>query len=394
MRAVRVPRPPVPTIHPTLIEYRVRWSGTSVSPLRARVLPHTLHYIAYSAHEIPSASYQTLYHTTHPHANVVHSTRDPPPTHHSSSLHTHTLTPMSPSPSLLIQAGHSAAYPPHLPGGGGAAGEADWTAQLAARIADYLKASPAPPHQLPTVTIVGSWAYYLPGPTPGAPSVIHIAPPPPEALQDYTLFISLHYNGSTAPNTSGCNAGRALNDPAHAKADEFIALWRQIYPELTGIPLDPTVPISPNVQYYYAFADTSPSTPGTLIEHGYGPLGQGDHDILYNDIDLIAQADVSAICAFLKIAPPTFTASTPDSALPVQPQPTPPAAPPASDLSVYAEALRLANWQKHEFEAYIRDYPPGHRQSVDDAAALEGAAPITLMLRWAQDHFTQGETAP
>jgi hypothetical protein len=292
------------------------------------------------------------------------------------------------SPSILIQAGHSAAYPPHLPGGGGAQGEADWTAQLAARIADYLKASPAPPHQLPTTTIVGSWAYYTPAPNPTSPPIIHIAPPPPEAAppNDYTLFISLHYNGSTAPNTSGCNAGRALNDPAHAAADAFITIWRQIYPTITDIPLDPTVPISPNVQYYYAFEDTSPSTPSVLIEHGYGAPGQGDHDILYNNIDLIAQADTAAICAFLKIDPPTFLPAP----TPPQPQPTPP----ASDLSVYAEALRLANWQKHEFEAYIRDDPPGHRASVDDAALGEGNAPITLMLRWAQDHFAAGETAP
>jgi hypothetical protein len=299
---------------------------------------------------------------------------------------------MSPSPTLLIQAGHSAAYPPHLPSGGGAAGEADWTAQLAARIADYLRAAPTPTP--PTVTIVGSWAYYTLSPNPTLPPIIHIAPPPPAASppNNYTLFISLHYNGSNTPNTSGCNAGRALNDPAAPQADEFIDIWRTLYPELTGIPLDPTVPISPNVQYYYAFADTSPSTPGVLIEHGYGAPGQGDHTVLYNNIDLIAQADVRAICAFLKIDPPTFLPShtPPTSPHPVQPAPQPP----ADQLSVYAEALRLANWQKHEMEAYIRDYPPGHRQSVDDAAHNEGNAPITLMLRWAQDHFDAGETAP
>jgi hypothetical protein len=324
---------------------------------------------------------------------MLNFTREPPLTR---SLHP-ASTSMSPSPSLLIQAGHSAAYPPHLPGGGGAAGEAGWTAQLAAHIADYLKASPTPTPP-DTSAIVGSWAYYTPPTAPGGPPILHVASPPPATTQDYTLFISLHYNGSTDPSASGCNAGRALNDPAAAQADEFIDIWRQIYPDLTGIPLDPTVPISPNVQYYYAFEDTSPSTPGVLIEHGYGAPGQGDHGILYNNIDLIAQADVRAICAFLKIDPPTFLPSptpapTPGSAPPVQPQPTPPT-PPASDLSVYAEALRLANWQKHEFEAYIRDDPPGHRASVDDAARNEGNAPITLMLRWAQDHFDAGETAP
>jgi hypothetical protein len=313
---------------------------------------------------------------------MLHSTQAP------TYLRPHTIQM---SPSILIQAGHSAAYPPHLPGGGGAVGEADWTAQLAARIADYLKASPTPTPP-DTIVIVGSWAYYLPSPAPGAPPVLHIAPPPPEVFDSYDLFISLHYNDSPNPNTSGCNAGRAKDDPAHAGADAFITIWRTLYPTITGIPLDPTVPISPNVQYYYAFVDTSPSTPGVLIEHGYGAHGQGDHDILYNNIDLIAQADVRAICAFLKIDPPTFTAPTPSLAPPVQPRP--PDAPPADQLSVYAEALRLANWQKHEFEAYIRDDPPGHRQSVDDAAHSEGAAPITLMLRWAQDHFDAGETAP
>jgi hypothetical protein len=303
------------------------------------------------------------------------------------------------SPSILIQAGHSAAYPPHLPGGGGAVGEADWTAQLAARIADYLKASPTPTPP-DTSAIVGSWAYYVPSPTPGAPPILRVAPPPPAVTtQDYTVFISLHYNGSNTSNTSGCNAGRALNDPAHTQADEFIDIWRSIYPAVTGIPLDPTVPISPNVQYYYAFEDTSPSTPGVLIEHGYGAPGQGDHDILYNNIDLIAQADVRAICAFLKIDPPTFLPSptpapVPGSAPPVQPRPPDTPQPPPDQLSVYAEALRLANWQKHEMEAYIRDYPPGHHASVDDAATREGNPPIALMLRWAQDHFDAGETAP
>jgi N-acetylmuramoyl-L-alanine amidase len=340
-----------------------------IPPPSARVAPSTTRYRTPSvARNPPSIAPNIIPHHT-------------PPRKHA-TLHSGAPCARTTMPSILIQAGHSAAYPPHLPGGGGAQGEADWTAQLAARTADYLQASPAPP----TTTIVGSWAYYTPPTTPGTPPILHVAPPPSEAASpnDYTLFISLHYNGSTTPNTSGCNAGRAVNDPAAAQADEFIAIWRDIYPTVTGIPLDPTVPISSNVQYYYAFVDTSPTTPGVLIEHGYGAPGQGDHTVLYDNIDLIAQADVRAICAFLKIDPPTFTA---------QPQPPSPT-PPADQLCVYVDALRLANWQKHEMEAYIRDYPPGHRQSVDDAATREGNAPITLMLRWAQDHFDAGETAP
>jgi hypothetical protein len=118
----------------------------------ARVAPSTTRYRTPSPTKSPQ--HRTKHYTkpTPAHANMLNFTRDTPPT----------PTPMSPS--ILIQAGHSAAYPPHLPGGGGAAGEADWTTQLAARIADYLQASPTPPEH-PTVTIVGSWAYYLPSPS-------------------------------------------------------------------------------------------------------------------------------------------------------------------------------------------------------------------------------------
>jgi hypothetical protein len=79
------PAPP----RPLSIYYPPGWLARGVSPLRARVSPQTLHYIAYSAHEIPPASHQTLYHTTHTHANVVHSTqvpRVPFPSHSSRSL--------------------------------------------------------------------------------------------------------------------------------------------------------------------------------------------------------------------------------------------------------------------------------------------------------------------
>jgi hypothetical protein len=65
---------------------------------------------------------------------------------------------------------------------------------------------------------------------------------------------------------------------------------------------------------------------------------------------------------------------------------------PVDQVGVVSEALRLANWQKHEMEAYIVD--AAHRQSVDKAATLEKNPPILLMLRWAQDHFNAGEIAP
>jgi murein DD-endopeptidase MepM/ murein hydrolase activator NlpD len=82
----------------------------------------------------------------------------------------------------------------------------------------------------------------------------------------------------------------------------------------------------------------------------------------------------------------------PKTALPGRPPaPTPPPAP-ALTVSDVLAALRLANWQKHEMEAYIVD--PAHRKSVDDAAAAERQPPIVLMLRWARDHYKAGHTPP
>jgi hypothetical protein len=150
-------------------------------------------------------------------------------------------------------------------------------------------------------------------------------------------------------------------------------------------------PISPNVQYYYAFEDTSPSTPGVLIEHGYGAPGQGDHDILYNNIDLIAQADVRAICAFLKIDPPTFTAPTQPPTPPRSP-PSSPSPPPATSPSTprhYASPTGRNTSSKPTSATTPQATASRRRRSPP-----RGNAPITLMLRWAQDHFTQGETAP
>src|SRR5262249_51988132 len=65
---------------------------------------------------------------------------------------------------------------------------------------------------------------------------------------------------------------------------------------------------------------------------------------------------------------------------------------PVLTVAVVLDALRLANWEKHEMEAYIRD--DAHRMSVDAAAQAEGNPPIVLLLRWARDHYNAGETAP
>lgn len=74
-----------------------------------------------------------------------------------------------------------------------------------------------------------------------------------------------------------------------------------------------------------------------------------------------------------------------------QPAPTD-ANPPRDPLTDLTNALRLANLIKHEFEYYITDLD--QRARVDTAADNEGNPPVVLMLRWAHEHYQNGDTAP
>lgn len=65
---------------------------------------------------------------------------------------------------------------------------------------------------------------------------------------------------------------------------------------------------------------------------------------------------------------------------------------PRDPLTDLANALRLANLIKHEFEYYIVD--ADQRARVDTAADQEGNPPVVLMLRWAHEHYENGQTAP
>ena len=119
------------------------------------------------------------------------------------------------------------------------------------------------------------------------------------------------------------------------------------------------------------------ASPGEVTKHYHNPLAY------------LAEHQDRAPGA-LPPAPAPFAPRPPDA----DPVAVRRAAPPPPSLSVASvlDALRLANWQKHEMEAYIRD--PAHRRSVDDAAAREGNQPIVLMLRWARDHYTAGDDVP
>lgn len=196
--------------------------------------------------------------------------------------------------SVLIQAGHSAAFPPHVPNGGGAPGEAEWAAILAQKVDDRLQA------QGVEVTLVGCWA-------------LDNSSPPGEVKRDYDLFLSFHYDANLSATVAGydtgCFCGRATLDPQAVRADQFIAIWNAIYPEATAIALHPER-LNANVTDYYAFRVTSKNTPGVLLEHG---VGQGsDHETLFTHIDMIADTDAQAVLQFLGIQTQPMQPSYPD----------------------------------------------------------------------------------
>lgn len=185
---------------------------------------------------------------------------------------------------VLLQAGHSAQFPPYRTGGGGAPGEAAWATDLAAMLAGRLRAAGV------EVVCVGAW---LNNGTVG--------PAPKEALQDADIFISLHYDAAIYAQNTGCIVARAANDPVGALADRFITIWKRRYPAALGIPLHQER-VNPNMTDYYAFRDTTAQTPGVILEHG---VGQGlDHATLFDRIDEVARVDAACVLEYLGITVP------------------------------------------------------------------------------------------
>jgi hypothetical protein len=186
---------------------------------------------------------------------------------------------------VLIQAGHSAQFPPYRTGGGGAPGEAAWATDLAAVLAGRLRAAGV------EVVCVGAWL--VNGKLVAAPTTV--------IDEDYDLFLSLHYDAAIYAQNTGCIVARAANDPVGALADRFIAIWQRRYPAATGIPLHQER-VNPNMTDYYAFHATTTQTPGVILEHG---VGQGlDHATLFDRIDEVARVDAACVLEYLGITVP------------------------------------------------------------------------------------------
>jgi hypothetical protein len=189
---------------------------------------------------------------------------------------------------VLIQAGHSAQFPPYRTGGGGAPGEAAWATDLAAMLAGRLRAAGV------EVVCVGAWL--VNGAVGSAPALV--------TDKDYDLFLSLHYDAAVYAQNTGCIVARAANDPVGSLADRFITIWKRRYPAATGIPLHQER-VNTNMTDYYAFRDTTAQTPGVILEHGVGALDGGlDHTTLFDRIDEVARVDAACVLEYLGITTP------------------------------------------------------------------------------------------
>jgi hypothetical protein len=200
---------------------------------------------------------------------------------------------------VLLQAGHSAQFPPYRTGGGGAPGEAAWATDLAAVLAGRLRAAGV------EVVCVGAWL--VNGVVVMAPALV--------TDEDYDIFISLHYDANLGPtyNTGGfadryrperfpkTDPRSKYPNPNAANEDRFIAIWERRYPEATGIPLR-NERRNPNSYDYYGYHATTERTCSVLLEHG---VGQGlDHAMLFDRIDEVARVDAACVLEYLGITVP------------------------------------------------------------------------------------------
>lgn len=172
----------------------------------------------------------------------------------------------------------------HAPDGGGAPGEAEWTPRLASGLKARLEAA-------------GVEAVISPGFYSAAGS------PPAHLGTDFDLYVSLHYDARFPDTyTTGCCIARGIYETEYWEADRFIARWRAVYPEGTGIPLVMSR-VNANMTQYYAWRHLTYVTPGVLIEHGVGAPGSGgDAPLLWDRLDRVADLDARALLDYLGVA--------------------------------------------------------------------------------------------
>ena len=124
------------------------------------------------------------------------------------------------------------------------------------------------------------------------------------AKQNFDLWISLHYDGGGSQNRCMISAPTReavpafLNDKPQRESERFCAIWKSIYPELTGT-INRDGMITEGMLWYYAFDYVPLDTPAVIIEHFNHTSEKGTE--LKQKPELVAEADYKAILQFLDI---------------------------------------------------------------------------------------------
>jgi len=137
--------------------------------------------------------------------------------------------------------------------------------------------------------------------------------------RDYGLAIALHYDASNENSRCMSAKPRPTIDPpfisadASAKSDKFISDWLSIYPSKTGITSNQGA-VTEGMTDYYAWDYVGTNTPSVIIEHGNNTC-PSDYDKMFNNPDLIAEADVEAVVKYFGLEPemPSAPTTTPQN---------------------------------------------------------------------------------
>ena len=122
--------------------------------------------------------------------------------------------------------------------------------------------------------------------------------------QNFDLWISLHYDGGGSENRCMISAPTRtavpafLNDKAQREAERFCAIWKTVFPEITGT-INRDERITEGMLWYYAFDYVPLDTPAVIVEHFNHTSEKGKE--LKEKSELVAEADYKAILEFLDI---------------------------------------------------------------------------------------------
>lgn len=122
--------------------------------------------------------------------------------------------------------------------------------------------------------------------------------------REYDLLVALHYDGGgTGERCMAAAPDRAtkpdyLNQNAFAESEKFVAVWKRVYPEITGQPYREDL-VTQGMTNYYAWDYVGYDTPSVILEHFNHTCAGGT--ALKNDPEKVAEADFQAIKTYLEL---------------------------------------------------------------------------------------------